>query len=442
MRVSHFAAFCAILTSWIHVGIGQRRQALKGARQHHGRDHLHRAADLKDPFNDITLDVIFTDPAGVRRRVPAFWAGGRGWKVRYASPLVGTHSFSERSVLSPPPPDCRVWEGNGRRDRVHRRTTRYSFMVRCASLPAGDISSRRTAAPFFWLGDTWWMGLTKRLAWPEEFQKLVADRRAKGLMSSRSWLALYPDMPAFDEAGATERGFHGEKITPASSPEYLMPRIRKDHVSGRSGHRAGASSGHGISTAVLGQEKMCQHQRYVYANGARCRSSGASRGRLNLPITRVPIFPKKGQKQTAEWEKVLNVRQKASTPLAGSHSHPTGIPLAQAIAGRAEGFFAVDSTCCRRRTGRWRRSRRRWGVKVFDIAKPPMPRSTAEPSYECCSITRRGGGSPRLLGLLGGRVKGYTYGPTAFGNSTRRDQPYGPFRLPVRITARLPGMMR
>ena len=36
----------------------------------------------KDPFNDVTLDVVFTDPNGKDFRVPAFWAGGTTWKVR------------------------------------------------------------------------------------------------------------------------------------------------------------------------------------------------------------------------------------------------------------------------------------------------------------------------------------------------------------------------
>src|SRR6188474_1904780 len=47
----------------------------------------------KDPFNSISLDVLFTDPNGKELRVPAFWAGGKTWKVRYASPAVGTHQF-------------------------------------------------------------------------------------------------------------------------------------------------------------------------------------------------------------------------------------------------------------------------------------------------------------------------------------------------------------
>ena len=46
--------------------------------------HQHR-----DPFNDVTLDVTFTDHAGIIRKVPAFWAGGEKWKVRYASAVRG-----------------------------------------------------------------------------------------------------------------------------------------------------------------------------------------------------------------------------------------------------------------------------------------------------------------------------------------------------------------
>src|SRR6266849_4208470 len=46
-----------------------------------------------DAFNELTLDVTFTDPAGAARKVPAFWAGGEKWKVRYASAIVGVHRW-------------------------------------------------------------------------------------------------------------------------------------------------------------------------------------------------------------------------------------------------------------------------------------------------------------------------------------------------------------
>jgi hypothetical protein len=37
-----------------------------------------------DLFNDLELDVVFTDPGGQEQRVPAFWAGEQAWRVRYS----------------------------------------------------------------------------------------------------------------------------------------------------------------------------------------------------------------------------------------------------------------------------------------------------------------------------------------------------------------------
>ncbi len=51
-----------------------------------------------DPFNEVTLDAVFTSPAGKELKVPGFWAGGNIWKLRYASSLTGDHHF--RTVCS------------------------------------------------------------------------------------------------------------------------------------------------------------------------------------------------------------------------------------------------------------------------------------------------------------------------------------------------------
>lgn len=53
-----------------------------------------------DPFNEVTLDVLFTDPDGETLRVPAFWAGEQVWRVRYSSPKAGLHRW--RSACSDP----------------------------------------------------------------------------------------------------------------------------------------------------------------------------------------------------------------------------------------------------------------------------------------------------------------------------------------------------
>src|SRR5262245_55415865 len=46
-----------------------------------------------DPFNAVDVDVVVTAPDGTVTRVPAFWAGGRRWRVRFASGLSGVHRF-------------------------------------------------------------------------------------------------------------------------------------------------------------------------------------------------------------------------------------------------------------------------------------------------------------------------------------------------------------
>ena len=53
-------------------------------------------ANCTNPFMDVMLDVEFSGPDGTTRRVPAFWAGGNEWRVRYASPDTGTYGYRNR----------------------------------------------------------------------------------------------------------------------------------------------------------------------------------------------------------------------------------------------------------------------------------------------------------------------------------------------------------
>ena len=51
------------------------------------------AAEYDNPWREVDLAFVFTTPAGRELRVPAFWAGGRRWRVRYSSGEVGEHRF-------------------------------------------------------------------------------------------------------------------------------------------------------------------------------------------------------------------------------------------------------------------------------------------------------------------------------------------------------------
>ena len=182
-----------------------------------------------DPFNDVELDVVFTDSEGEERRVPTFWAGGNVWRVRYASPKVGTHRFRT---------DCSD-EGNadlhGREGRVE--ITPYDGDNPLMKHGPLRVSENRRhlehldGKPFFWLGDTWWMGLCKRLRWPGDFQTLVADRVAKGFSVIQIVAGLYPDMNPFDERGANEAGFPWEEDYSRITPAYFdMADLRIDRI--------------------------------------------------------------------------------------------------------------------------------------------------------------------------------------------------------------------
>ena len=46
-----------------------------------------------DPFYQVNLDVVFTEPGGTQKNIPAFWVGGDRWKVRYSSSVIGSHRY-------------------------------------------------------------------------------------------------------------------------------------------------------------------------------------------------------------------------------------------------------------------------------------------------------------------------------------------------------------
>jgi hypothetical protein len=150
---------------------------------------------------ETKLSVIFTAPDGTEKTVPAFFAGDHTWKVRYSSPAAGHHAYitvSEESSLNAISGQIYidVYDGDNplyRHGPVCRKNDNLY-------LSYGD------GTPFFWLGDTWWMALTKRLDM-EGFRTLTADRAAKGFTIAQIVAGLYPDMSPFDDRGANNAGF-------------------------------------------------------------------------------------------------------------------------------------------------------------------------------------------------------------------------------------------
>jgi hypothetical protein len=216
-----------------------------------------------DPFNEVELDVVFTDPQGNQQRVPAFWAGEQVWRVRYAPHVAGRYSY--RTVSSDPTnPDLQGQTGTLEvSGYAGDNPLRTHGPVRVASDRLHFEHEDGTA--FFWLGDTWWMGLCKRLRWPEDFQTLAADRVGKGFTVIQIIAGLYPDMPAFDPRGANEAGFPWMEDYARINPRYFdMADVRIEYLVER-GLLPCIVSCWGYFLPWMGVSKLKQHWRHIVA---------------------------------------------------------------------------------------------------------------------------------------------------------------------------------
>ncbi len=380
--------------------------------------------DRKDPFNELTLDVIFTDPGGVTRRVPAFWDGGKVWKVRYASPIAGVHRF--RSECSDPA-DTGLHGVEGAIEVTAYTGQNPLYIHGPLRVTKGSrYLEHADGVPFFWLGDTWWMGLSKRLAWPHEFQRLVADRTRKGFSVVQVVAGLYPDMPPFDERGANEAGFPWEKDYARIRPEYFDAADRRIEYLADQGIVPCVVGAWGFHLPWLGLEKMKQHQRYLYARWGALPMIWCVAGELNLPYYLSPDFPNKGQAQTAEWEKVIAYARKINAFERPISAHPTGIGrlsmrdllkdpalLDFDMLQTPHGQMEVIGPTVR-------------AVRFSYAARPVMPTVNAEPSYEKLWDKTPAEVVRRVFWVCWANgVKGYTYGANGIWQLNRRDKPYG-----------------
>jgi hypothetical protein len=217
--------------------------------------------DYADPFNHVVLDVVVTTPDGRLLRVPAFWAGGKTWRIRYASSVPGKHTIrTECNDTSNPALhgvtgeiEVRPYSGDNplfRHGPIRVAEDRRHF-------------AHADGTPFFWLGDTWWMGFASRLRWPEDFQELAADRREKGFTVIQIVAGLYPDMPAFDERSLGDGGYAWEPLYTRIRPEYFDAADRRVQYLVEQGLMPCIVGGWGYHLPWLGTDHMKQHWRYL-----------------------------------------------------------------------------------------------------------------------------------------------------------------------------------
>ncbi len=201
----------------------------------------------KNPFIAVELDAIITGPDRAQVRVPAFWAGGNRWRFRYASSVPGVYTWTL---------DCSDTSNSGLHG-VAGKIEVVPYRGENALYRHGPIrvaKDRRhfehaDGTPLFWLGDTWWKNLCKRMTW-EGFQELTADRKAKGFSVIQIVCGPYPDENMLEPSWENEGGKPYEtKDFSVVNPAYF------DYADRRIRHLVDA----GLVPAIVGGWGRPQH---------------------------------------------------------------------------------------------------------------------------------------------------------------------------------------
>ena len=381
--------------------------------------------NYSDPFNQVTVDVTFTDPRGASARVPAFWAGGNQWKVRYASPVPGVHRF--RSQCS----NAQDAGLEGISGTVEVRPYKGSNPLYRHG-PLRVSANRRylehlDQTPFFWLADTWWMGLCHRLQWPEEFQTLAADRKAKGFNVIQIVAGLYPDMFPFDPRGANEAGYPWETNYARIRPEYFDAADRRLGYLVEQGFTPCIVGAWGYFMPWMGVEKMKAHWRYLIARYGAWPVVWCAAGEANLPWYLAPGFPYDDRKQVHDWTEILKYVRQTDPFRRPLTVHPTAIKrftarhatddpdlldfdLLQTSHGTSESVALTINA-----------------VRESFSASPRMPVIDGEACYEMLGDSLPTQWTRRMfwLSLMNGAA-GHTYGANGIWQCNRPGQPHGP----------------
>ena len=377
-----------------------------------------------DPFNQVVLDVVFIDPSGRELRVPAFWDGGKVWKARYASPLLGTHAFRT---------ECSETGDAG----LHGVTGQVEITAYKGENPLYANGPVRVAAnhrylehtdgtPFFWLGDTWWMGLCHRIHFPDEFQQLAADRKAKGFNVIQIVAGLYPDMFPFDPRGANEAGFPWETNYTSIRPEYFDAADKRLLYLVDQGFTPCIVGAWGYFMPWMGVEKMKAHWRNLIARYGALPVVWCAAGEANLDWYLAKGFPHDDRNQIHQWTEVLRYIRATDPWHRPLTLHPTGIgPLTARHSTDDPALLDFDML----QTPHGKQEA--VPITIYTVrhsydAAPTLPVIDGEASYEMLGDSLPTEWTRRMFWLcLMNGAAGHTYGANGIWQCNRPGQPHG-----------------
>ena len=373
-----------------------------------------------DAFNDVEVDAIVTLPSGQEERVPAFWAGGSTWRVRYAPPVPGDYKVRAASTDA----GNRDLNGHEFTLRVEAYTGQNLHYKHGALKIAEDRRHFQHAdgTPFFWLGDTWWMGLCKRLPWPDGFETLTADRLQKGFTIVQIVAGLYPDMEPFDERGANEAGYPWDRDYARINPAYFDEAdVRIQHLADR-GLAACVVGFWGYFIPRMGMKKVKQHWRYLVARWGAYPTLWCLAGEGTMPY-----YLSKTKDQDAETQKHGLTELARYVRSIDPHHHPITIHPSSSARLCVDDPSVLDFDMLQ--TGHNDRRSIPNTIETLNRsleATPKMPVLIGEVCYEGIAEASREEVQRFMIwaAILSGNG-GHTYGANGIWQVNTREKPYG-----------------
>ncbi|MEU7836993.1 DUF4038 domain-containing protein [Nonomuraea sp. NPDC049129] len=173
------------------------------------------AREHVNPYRDLDVQVVFTGPGDVQVRRPAFWDGGRTWRVRFAPTAPGRWSYRTTcGDTSDHGLHHRTGELECRLEETDRPIYRHGFLRRG---PDGRFLAHADGTPFFWLGDTHWQLMCERWdeankpGWSSQFRDTVDLRVRQGFTVYQTNL-MVTDKADSDWAGTASYWLEGREF--------------------------------------------------------------------------------------------------------------------------------------------------------------------------------------------------------------------------------------
>jgi len=381
---------------------------------------LNGAAKRAD-YSPVEVDVLFSGPGGKTWKVPAFWAGDACFRARFAAPVPGRYTWSSSCSDAS---DLGLQGKSGELEAVPYLGDNLLFR-RGRPGVASDKRSLvlRDGTPFFWLADTWWMGLCKRFSWPMDVRTLAADRVAKGFTTIQIIAGPYPDMAAFDERGANEAGFSWETDWSRINPSwYDLADLRIEYLV-RCGLVPCIVGMWGYYLPQMGLDKVKAHWRNLVARYAAWPVVFCLAGEAVMPYYLSENKEKDEKLQRHGWTEVTRY-------VRGLDPYGTLLTIHPTQKGREqlEDPTLIDMEMLQ--TGHADRASLKNTIETVvacRAAAPRMPVIVSEVCYEGISEASRQE-VQRLMfwqSVLNGAA-GHTYGANGIWQVNTRAKPYGP----------------